>query len=123
MSGARFDHSGSQSERKASTSSHEMHALRSATFIFVTIISPLANGRTATKAGSDSSFDQKSALEKPLPSGSARIMGIASVHGRIQTLLPASFLKTQESGPITRINSAPMHDGRSRPARRHSYQS
>src|SRR6185503_19163274 len=123
MSGARLAHSGSQRERNTSTSSHEMPALRAATFIFVTTSSPVASGRTATKAGSDKSFDQKSALEKPLPNGNARIIGIASVQDRIHTALPASFLRSQESGPMTRTSSAPMHDGKSRPVRRHSYQS
>src|SRR6185436_12715453 len=89
MSGARLAHSGSQRERNTSTSSHEMPALRAATFILVTTSSPVASGRTATKAGSDKSFDQKSALEKPLPNGNARIIGIASVQDRIHTALPA----------------------------------
>src|SRR5437868_4125167 len=117
IKGARSAHDGSQTERKTSTNSHDIPALKAATFILVTIISPVAKGRIATNAGSAKSLDQKSALEKPLPKGNARIIGMAKVHAKIQAALPASSLRNQESGAMTRIKSAPIQDGKRSPAR------
>src|SRR5439155_22886722 len=119
---SRFAHSGSQIERNASTSNHEIAALTAATFILITTMSPVASGRTATKAGSDKSVDQKSGFENPLPTGAARITGIARVAMRIRRVLAGSFRMCQESGPMTTSNRAPAQSGNSEPERRHSNQ-
>src|SRR6185295_15547780 len=108
LNGARSAQSGSQTERKVSTSNHDAAALRAATFILITTISPVAKGRTAWNGGSERLLDQKSGLEKPLPTGAARITGMAKVHPRTHKALSESFRITQERGPITRISIAPM---------------
>src|SRR5215475_9548620 len=113
IKGARSAHNGSQMERNTSTNSHDIAALRAATFILITIISPLAKGRVATNAGTPRSFDQKSALEKPLPNGNARVIGIASVQIKIHAAHPGSLLRNQESGTMTSIKRAAIHAGRS----------
>src|SRR5438093_1446977 len=96
LNGARSAQRGSQTERNPSTSNHEIAALQAATFILMTTISPVARGRTPRNAGSDKSADQKSGLEKPLPTGAARITGRAKVHPRIHKVPSDWFRITQE---------------------------
>src|ERR1043166_2604996 len=122
LNDSRFAQSGNQTERKASTSSQETAALRAATFILITTISPVASGRTATNGESDKSRDQKSGLENPLPAAAATITGIARVQARIHKVVPRSSRRCQETGPMTSTSIAPIESGNSQPMRRHSNQ-
>src|SRR5438046_10690297 len=122
MNDSRFAHSGSQTERNASTSAHEIDALRAATFILIATISAVAKGRTATKTGRDKSADQKSGFENPLPTGSARTIGIARLTTRIRKVLAGPFRAFQDSGTTPTSNRTPIKSGNTKPERRHSNQ-
>src|SRR5947208_17170442 len=79
-----FSRSGSRTSTKASTSNQEITALNAATFILTMTNSLAARGRTATNEGTDKSDNHKSGFEKALPTGNARMIGIARVVTRIR---------------------------------------
>src|SRR4051812_27801598 len=104
------------------TISHEIAALKAATFILVITKSASDSGRTATNEGIDMSSDHQSGLESAFPTGNPSTIGVARVAASIRMVLTPSFLRSQETGPMTTINVAPTNNGRRNPEFLHSNQ-
>src|SRR5687767_610563 len=81
-SNAGSQQSDNQSAVLIATMSQERTDASAAAFSLAVIHSLLLSGRVARNSGSPGSFDHKSALPKPLPSGKASRKGVRRIHIR-----------------------------------------
>src|SRR5262245_29177473 len=100
----------------------ESATLTAATSTLIATRSSELNGRTATNAGTCRSSDQKVALAKAIPTGTARTIGVASANSSSRNVPAASSRAVHDAGAKTTRMDPATRAGNTRPEVRHSYQ-